>query len=174
MSMHWSEEALAAFEKRRQEWLKHGHIRQHSCEDVPRPIAPRTVVAKTPKPQSAPKETKLSERLVMRCCLEVLTHHPWVAFAWRQNTGMALGRNGQAVRFSFKGCADILGALKDGRFLAVETKASGKKATPDQQAFLQAVNDAGGLGICVDDPQALIAALEQSREAHRNFRPRKT
>ena len=152
----WNEEALAAFEKRRQEWLARGTVRTHSLEgDKNRPAKP----AKTPRPPKGKRTVlKLSERAVMKACLATLATHPLVAFAWRQNTGLAMGA-GHAVRFSFVGCSDILGMLVNGRFLAVECKATGKRARLDQQAFLDNVNASGGLGLCVDDPNQLIVAL---------------
>jgi hypothetical protein len=105
---------------------------------------------------------KASEKRVLDACLKLLSRHPKVAFAWRQNTGMAVAAN-RVVRFSFRGCSDIVGMLHGGRFLAVECKATGKKATEEQDAFLQVVRDNGGLSLCVDDPQILINALEAAR-----------
>jgi hypothetical protein len=147
MTLRVDEQWLANFEKRRAEWEKNGTVRTHAAKgDNPAKVQAKPVV-------------KLAERDVLKCCLEVLENHQAVAFAWRQNTGLAMG-GGHAVRFSFTGCSDVLGMLKGGRFLAVETKATGKQPSPEQQAFLDAVNAAGGLGICVDDPLTLIEALD--------------
>ena len=150
----WTEDALAVFEKRRLEWKAKGTVREHRLRD-------ESTTRGRPKKPKPPKPIYLPECDVLSACLEVLSVHPAVAFAWRQNTGLAFSQR-QAVRFSFKGCSDILGALKGGRFLAVETKATGKTASDDQQAFLDAVNAGGGLGVCVDDPQKLIDVLERA------------
>ena len=45
------------------------------------------------------------------------------------------------------GSSDLIGWLHGGRFLAVEVKQPGGKPTKEQEAFLAAVNAAGGLGI---------------------------
>lgn len=117
-------------------------------------------VAYPKRPRQRVQKPVVAERDILKGCLQLLELHPKVGFSWRQNTGMAMNAQGKRIFFSTKGCADILGALVDGRFLAVECKATGKKANPDQQAFLDAVNRAGGLGICVDDVDKLRAALE--------------
>lgn len=139
-------EQLADFEARRAQWHEKGTVRTVRTEPNPAKVRTKPVV-------------KLAERDVLRCAMEILDNHPAVAFAWRQNTGLAMGA-GHAVRFSFAGCSDILGMLRGGRFLAVECKATGKVARPEQQAFLDAVASAGGLSLCIDDPQQLIDALE--------------
>lgn len=148
MKMRWTEADRQDFEKRASEWRATGTTRSHTVDD------PKIKREPMPKPFA-----RLAERDVVRCSMEILENHPAVAFAWRQNTGLAFGR-GQAVRFSFVGCSDLLGMLKDGRFLAIECKATGKELSADQEVFLDAVNASGGFGICVDDPQQLIDALE--------------
>jgi hypothetical protein len=59
------------------------------------------------------------------------------------------------VTFGFTGCADILGQLRDGRFLAVECKAPNRgSATAEQAEFLRLVASNGGVAIlarCVAD-----------------------
>lgn len=146
--MRMTEQQLEDFNRRRSEWQSRGTVRTHKMRDDERLVPSRP----------APK-VKLAERDVLHCCIEILDNHPAVAFAWRQNTGLAMG-GGHAVRFSFAGCSDILGMLCGGRFLAVECKATGKELRPEQRAFLDGVNKAGGLGLRVDDPQQLIDALE--------------
>lgn len=108
----------------------------------------------------APALDTISERQVLHACMNILSRHPKVALAWRQNSGRAIAAGGQSIKFAFKGCSDLLGMLRGGRFLAVETKATGSKPSPEQLRFLQNVNEAGGLGLCVDDPAALLNALE--------------
>lgn len=156
MSFRWTDEALAAFEERRQKWEATGRVTTHVLRGDP---------SSRDKPRGRPYRTairtglQLTERQVLRACLNALQVHPKVAFAWRQNVG-AFVENARTIRFAFKGCSDILGCLKGGRWLAVECKASGATATENQQAFLDRVNESGGLGICVDDPALLVRALE--------------
>jgi hypothetical protein len=130
-----------------------GRVRSVISEDGPtKSVARRVALRKAPKP------FKLSERMVLSACLDLLDASPKVAFAWRQNTG-AVKIAKRFVRFGFKGCSDILGMLTDGRFFAVETKETGEVATADQAAFLANVIKHGGFAICVDHPKLLEAAL---------------
>ena len=48
-----------------------------------------------------------------------------------------------------KGMADLHGMLPDGRYFALEIKRPGEKATPEQQAFLAAVQAGGGIAAVV-------------------------
>ncbi|MGH7605433.1 MAG: hypothetical protein ACRENK_15735 [Gemmatimonadaceae bacterium] len=93
------------------------------------------------------------ERDIQRAVLLALKLHPKVALAWRQNTGAA--RYDEAyVKFSFRGCSDILGMLVGGRLLAIEVKRAGKDASADQHAFIAAVRQGGGVAFVargVDD-----------------------
>ena len=105
----------------------------------------------------APRETDL-----VRVCLAYLRLRG--VFAWRVNSGAVAGEHGGKRRFvrfnGAKGCSDVLGILPGGRFLAVETKMPGRKTTPHQQAFLDAVRAAGGLALVVRDVAELAAALD--------------
>lgn len=56
------------------------------------------------------------------------------------------------------GIADILGCYK-GRFLAIEVKRNGKEPTELQQAFLDAVKEAGGIAFVARSVDDVIAAL---------------
>ena len=60
---------------------------------------------------------------------------------------------------SIKGIADILG-IYQGRFLAIEVKRPGLKPTSDQQAFLENVNEAGGIGFVAWFPEDVIRELQ--------------
>jgi hypothetical protein len=120
-----------------------------------------------------PKETDL-----VRALLAYLRAVPGVD-AWRCNQGAARlpGRNGkeQLVRFSHrKGISDIIGwvarpltLVTDGgacwstvaRFLAIEAKMPGNRPTKEQQAFLDAVQAAGGVGLLCYSVADLEAGL---------------
>lgn len=98
-------------------------------------------------------------------CLQLLTVHTRVAFAWRQNTAAGKivypgGRCSQFMKFGFPGCPDILGFLTNGRFLAVECKRVGEKPTLEQQSFLDLVNRHGGLGLVAFSADDVAQALE--------------
>lgn len=88
---------------------------------------------------------------VLAAILEYLSLCRRVAWFKRMNVGGALQENSDGshryIAFAFKGCSDIIGQMKDGRFLAIECKRPGKNATPDQWQFLCEVNRANGIGI---------------------------
>ena len=101
--------------------------------------------------------------------------------AWRQNSGMAMlpGRGGRPmpVRFGgMKGMSDIVGWQRveikqsDGvafrhsftivaRILAIEVKRPGKKATPEQQSFLDLVRAHGGLAFVATSVDDVVREL---------------
>ncbi len=88
----------------------------------------------------------------------ILVYLAWdnrVAWAHRFNTGAHLitGTDAQGhprrrfVRYAFPGCADILGQLVTGHFLAIEVKRPGGRVGPAQRRFLAQVRAAGGLAL---------------------------
>ena len=106
------------------------------------------------KPRKASKPLRVPEKAVLRACSDVLANCPFARLWWRQNTG-AMQKGSRYIEFSFKGASDLMAVLAGGRFLAVECKATGKTASPEQAAFLDNVRDAGGFAVCVDSAAAL-------------------
>lgn len=99
------------------------------------------------------------ERDVLGAVLEYVVRHPLVAWARRMNTG-AVKIDQRFMRFGFVGCSDIIGQLKDGRFLAIECKSSNGSLTEAQREFLNGVTKANGIaGVArsIDDAQRLLA-----------------
>ena len=107
---------------------------------------------------------------VLAACLQYLTVKG--IFAWRQNQGAIPLRNGGYRRFvGLRGVSDILGilpqrvevigegAVRFGNLLAVEVKRPGEKPRPEQSAFLERVNELGGVGFCVHSVAELAARL---------------
>lgn len=97
---------------------------------------------------------KVKEADIQRAILNYLQMCPAVAKAWRNNAGKIKTADDRLVSLSPAGTSDIIGFLNDGRFLAVEVKAGTNTATTLQKEFIDAVNDAGGLGFVawsVDD-----------------------
>lgn len=107
------------------------------------------------------------ESPVLKGCLDLLRASR--VFAWRNNTMGVFDPETRRFRafIGLKGVSDILGILPSGRFLAVETKRPampgfGIKAgrpTPEQRAFLETVNDHGGVGVVVSDVASLADIL---------------
>lgn len=84
------------------------------------------------------------EGAVLAAVLKVLRQHPAIAWVERQNSG-AYKDGKRFIRYGWPGCADILGQLQDGRFLAVEVKAPAGRLRPEQAAFLELVLQHGGV-----------------------------
>ena len=102
------------------------------------------------------------EGLVVQACLEYLHLHK--IMSWRNNTGAVKYKNakgaGRFLRFGYVGSSDIIGILPDGRFLAVECKAS-TKLSEAQRYFLADIRKNGGVAVVahsVEDVAAVLAA----------------
>lgn len=93
------------------------------------------------------------EKQLQDVVLDLLQHHPKVAWAHRMNVGVSR-RGGRFIRFGKPGMHDITGQLKDGRRLEVEMKRPGEKLTAEQAEFQALVNSSGGLAFtatgCID------------------------
>lgn len=97
------------------------------------------------------KNLKPTESQILRAALERLKYHQEIAWFARMNSGACKDPRGQLIRFGFPGCPDILGQLKDGRFLALEVKRPGGKPTKAQSEFLRKVFLNHGIGLVIDD-----------------------
>lgn len=80
---------------------------------------------------------------------------------WRNNTGVAISGSGKKIAFGLKGSSDLLGILRGGRFLAVETKSPTGRLTTEQQAFRSMVESMGGLYILARSVKEFTDALPQ-------------
>jgi hypothetical protein len=110
-----------------------------------------------------PPEPKEAD--VLRAVLSALAMHPRVAWAHRMQTGAGKllrkgGSTSQFLRFGFPGCPDVLGQLRDGRILAVETKRPSGQPTPEQTAFLACVQANGGLALVARSVDDVLEALK--------------
>ena len=66
--------------------------------------------------------------------------------SWRNNTGALKDKDGRLIRYGMcPGSSDIIGIMPDGRFLAIEVKKPGKKPTPEQLNFIEAIRRHGGI-----------------------------
>lgn len=82
------------------------------------------------------------------------------ARVFRNNVGLFRTDRGTKIRTGLcVGSSDLIGWTSDGRFLAVEVKQLGRSPTPEQAAFLAAVNKAGGIGFVAYGPVDAIAKL---------------
>lgn len=90
--------------------------------------------------------------------MKALRANPAVAWCERQNSGAAKVGN-RFIRFGWPGCSDVIGMMRDGRFLAVEVKGPTGSLRPEQTVFLEQVNQAGGLGFMARDCRDVFKAL---------------
>jgi hypothetical protein len=61
---------------------------------------------------------------------------------------------------SAPGVPDIVGILKDGRFLGIEVKTQNGRLSPHQERFIQNINDAGGLAFVARSVDDVIEKLD--------------
>jgi hypothetical protein len=88
------------------------------------------------------KQPKISEKEITHSIRSLLKQ--FGIFHWK-NFGGPMGE---------KGVPDILGILKDGRFLGIEVKTATGKLSPHQEKFIQSINNTGGVAFVarsVDD-----------------------
>lgn len=95
--------------------------------------------------------------------LKALRAHPAVSWAERQNSGAA-NVGGRFIRFGWPGCSDILGMLRNGKFLAVEVKAPTGKLRPEQAVFLERIRDAGGVAFVARDCRDVIREFSTCKQ----------
>jgi hypothetical protein len=82
--------------------------------------------------------------------------------AWNNPTGAVRITPNRWLHFGLKGSTDILGLLPGGRFLAVETKSTRGKLSPEQREFLADINTLGGMAIVARSWQDIDKALREA------------
>ena len=92
--------------------------------------------------------------------LKALRAHPAVVWCERMNSGAAKVGN-RFIRFGWPGCPDVLGQLRDGRFLAVECKSPTGRLRPEQAVFLERIRASGGVGFVARDCRDVFTSLAQ-------------
>lgn len=159
--LRWNEEAFAAFCGKRSRFAA-GTINGPEADaatDLAPPSEARLAVRTPIRADAASKPTtRPLERDVLAAVLAALKIHPAVAWSQRMNVG-AFRDDDRYVRVGFVGCPDIIGQLRDGRFLAVEVKRPGGKATDEQAAFLSRVVAAGGVGFVARSVDDVVRCL---------------
>jgi len=107
-----------------------------------------------------------TEAQVLAAVQQALSHHHAVAWHHRMNSGAGKlqyrdGTVSQFVRFGFPGCPDIIGQLKDGRFLAVEVKRPAGSPKKHQFEFLAQVQANGGVAFVARRVEDVFLSLDQ-------------
>lgn len=107
----------------------------------------------------------MRESEVLHKCMLRLTEIGCRVF--RNQVGQYALRDGRFLRSGLcVGSSDLIGWTPCGRFLAVETKSPGGRVTVEQQRFIDAVNQAGGLGMAVwsaDDAVARVLRFSHQK-----------
>jgi len=109
---------------------------------------------------SSPSEHEIQQRIRLACGRGAVR-------LWRNNTGALVDQQGRFVRFGLcKGSSDLIGlrslevtsemvGQRLAQFVALEVKTVSGTVSPEQRAFLQLVQQQGGLGaICRSIAQA--------------------
>lgn len=113
--------------------------------------------------EQSPKRTNARpEAAALVEVLKAVRAHPLVAWAERQNSG-AVRNGGRFIRFGWPGCPDVLGQLRDGRFLGVEVKAAKGRPSPEQVAFLERIRLAGGVAFIAHDLRDVLRELKNNQ-----------
>src|SRR5258706_13576807 len=98
------------------------------------------------------------EQSIQRAILELLRWRN--IFCWKNNTaGIYVRARNTYIPRHAPGVSDILGILKDGRFLAIEVKALKGKLSLHQELFLEEINSRGGLAIVARSVEDVEKAL---------------
>jgi len=86
---------------------------------------------------------------------------------WRNETGLALNpRTQKPFRYGLKGSSDIIGLLKNGRFLAIEVKTGQAVQSEQQKNFAAMVQKFGGLYfVCRSVTDALNIVKQELQNA---------
>jgi len=120
-------------------------------------------------PKAAGRYPQIAERDVLATILEWLPYCKAVAWFARMNAG-ALKVDGRYVRLGFTGCSDIIGQLRDGRFLAIEVKRPGGELSEAQVEFLGKVDRHRGVAFVahsLEDVQTRFAVMAKGSNATR-------
>ena len=107
-----------------------------------------------------PAPARASESALLAQVLLALGSRPDCR-VWRCNTGRLLNpQSGRWISFGLKGSADILGILRGGRFLAIETKTPEGRLRPEQRAFRGMILTFGGVYVVARSVADAVAGVE--------------
>lgn len=102
------------------------------------------MASRSPEPSEHSYQLAIQEHLALRYARDI--------YAWRNNSGALPTTAGRFVHFGKVGSSDILGfwlrGPNAGKIIALEVKrpSTRNKATTEQKAFLEAVQQSGGFG----------------------------
>jgi hypothetical protein len=83
---------------------------------------------------------------------------------WRNNSGRVRGASGRTVQLGETGSADIFGVVRpSGRFVGLEVKRPGLKATDLQESWAAEIRAEGGYVATVTSVEEAFAAVDRAR-----------
>jgi hypothetical protein len=116
------------------------------------------------------KAIKPTEAQVQDAILRYLAVERRVLWAARMNSGKGklLRPDGTQtwISFGFTGCPDIMGMLRDGRYLAIECKRSGGRVRPEQRQHITQAADHGAVAVIARSVEDVQAALDAATATH--------
>lgn len=105
-------------------------------------------------------KTIIREADVLKSVLEYLAVKNIPAV--RMNTGAFKTEEGGFIRCGVRGMSDIYAVGKKGRSIWIECKQPGGRLTKYQEAFMDMINKAGGVGIVVNSVDSLDVQLKEA------------
>jgi hypothetical protein len=121
------------------------------------------------------KAVKATEAQVQDAILRYLAVERRVVWAARMNSGKGklLRPDGTQtwISFGFTGCPDIMGMLRDGRYLAIECKRSGGRVRPEQRAHITQAAEHGAVAIIARSVEDVQTALDAATATHAGLMP---
>jgi len=116
------------------------------------------------------KSIKATEAQIQDAILRYLAVERRVLWAARMNSGKGklLRPDGTQtwISFGFTGCPDIMGQLRDGRYLAIECKRSGGRVRPEQRQHITQAADHGAVAIIARSLEDVQQALDAATATH--------
>jgi hypothetical protein len=88
-----------------------------------------------------------------------------------QNSGIYSVKRQSYIPSHTRGVSDIIGCLKDGRFLAIEVKRPGGRPTPEQTQFIDMINQNGGLAFVAHSVEEVQEQLHEYLRPNRRNSP---
>ena len=119
---------------------------------------------------SFPSEHEIQQRIRLACGRGPVR-------LWRNNTGALVDQQGRFVRFGLcKGCSDLIGlrsleitpelvGQRLAQFVALEIKTGSGTLSPEQRAFLQLVEQLGGMAAVCRSVKEAEQVLAEARPA---------
>jgi hypothetical protein len=121
------------------------------------------------------KPVKATEDQVKNAILRYLAVERRVVWAARMNSGKGklLRPDGTQtwISFGFTGCPDIMGMLRDGRYLAIECKRADGRVRPEQWQHITQAADHGAVAIIARSVEDVQTALDAATATHAGLMP---